>query len=812
MNDKVKVIIKNTPFPNQLATDEEKGTKQYGLSVAKAIEGQWFNQNRSNSCRFYDQYKDYHTLRLYSRGEQPVGKYKDELAINGDISHLNLDWSIVPIIPKFVDIVVNGMNDRLYSIKAESQDIMSAENKNLFQEEIEKQMVAKPILKSVKDQLGVDAFTMPEDEIPETSEELSLYMQLKYKPGIEIAEETAIDTVLELNEYKESVKPSFDYDVTTLGVGFIKHDFNTVDGVKVEYVDPANVVHSYTEKRDFSDCYYFGEVKQVHISELYKIKPDITDREIEEIKQYGSAWFDQYPIARSYMDDTFSGEMVNLLFFNYKTTKRFVYKKKSLDNGGERVIRRDESFSPGENDTFSRHDIVKDVWYDGIIVLGSNHLLRWNMLKNMVRPDSATHRAYSNYIGYAPRLYRGNIESLVKRMIPFADQIQLTHLKLQQVMARVVPDGIFIDADGLNEVDLGNGGAYNPEDALNLYFQTGSIVGRSYTGEGEFNNARVPIQEISTNSGQNKMSALIGSYNYYLNMIRDVTGLNEARDASTPNPDALVGVQKLAALNSNTATKHILEAGLNVTKKLATCLSLRVSDVLEYSNFKEEFAMMIGKYNLSILEDIKNLHLHSFGIFIELEPDEEEKQQLEQNIQIALQRDQIDLEDAIDIRMVKNLKLANELLKVKRKRKAQAAQKAQEQQQQFQAQSNMQSQQMAAQAKMEQINAEAMAKAQVKEVEGNMEMKKLQLEAELKKQLMEIEFNYNMQLKGIDTQQLKDREKDKEKAKDDRVLKQASATSKLIEQRQKGTPPVNFESSGNDVLGSGFDLESFAPK
>jgi hypothetical protein len=397
-------------------------------------------------------------------------------------------------------------------------------------------------------------------------------------------------------------------------------------------------------------------------------------------------------------------------------------------------------------------------------------------------------------------------------MIPFADQIQLTHLKLQQVMARVVPDGIFIDADGLNEVDLGNGGAYNPEDALNLYFQTGSIVGRSYTGEGEFNNARVPIQEISTNSGQNKMSALIGSYNYYLNMIRDVTGLNEARDASTPNPDALVGVQKLAALNSNTATKHILEAGLNVTKKLATCLSLRVSDVLEYSDFREEFAMMIGKYNLSILEDVKNLYLHSFGIFIELEPDEEEKQQLEQNIQIALQRDQIDLEDAIDIRMVKNLKLANELLKVKRKRKAQAAQKAQEQQQQFQAQSNMQSQQMAAQSKMEQINAEAMAKAQVKEVEGNMEIKKLQVEAELKRQLMEIEFNYNMQLKGIDTQQLKDREKEKEKAKDDRVLKQASATSKLIEQRQKGTPPVNFESSGNDVLGSGFDLESFAPK
>jgi hypothetical protein len=395
-------------------------------------------------------------------------------------------------------------------------------------------------------------------------------------------------------------------------------------------------------------------------------------------------------------------------------------------------------------------------------------------------------------------------------MIPFADQIQLTHLKLQQVMARVVPDGVFIDADGINEVDLGTGAAYTPEDALKLYFQTGSVVGRSYTGEGEFNNARIPIQELSTNSGQGKMAALINLYNYNLSMIRDVTGLNEARDGSTPNPDALVGVQKLAALNSNTATRHILNGGLDITRKLAECLSLRISDILKYADFKEEFAMQIGKYNLSILEDIQNLYLHSFGIFIELEPDEEERQQTEANIQMALNRDQIDLEDAIDIRLVKNLKLANELLKVKRKKREEKRQEAEMQKMQQQGEINMQSQQAAAQAKAQQIQMEAQVKSSVKQTEMQLEMQKMQMEVNFKKELMQLEFDYNMQLKGIETDGLMQREEKKEMAKDDRVKKQATAQSKLIDQRKNNLPPVNFESEDDSL--DGFDLSGFEPR
>jgi hypothetical protein len=808
--EKLSVSIYQSPFPNQMASDEEKATFDYGLKVAKSIEGEWFKR-KANTCRFYDQWGEYHRLRLYARGEQPIQKYKDELSINGDMSMLNLDWTPIPIIPKFVDIVVNGMNDRLFTIKAEAQDVMSAEKKNIFQDMIEADMVAKDFLQMTKDQFGIDAFNVNPDELPENDEELSLYMQMKYKPSIEIAEEVAIDTILKMNEYPK-LKKLIDYDLTVLGKAVARHTFLVNDGLKVDYVDPANFIHSYTEENDFSDCYYFGEVKQVHYTELLKINPNLTDEQLREIRNASSAWYSYFPIIRNYQDDAFLNEVVTLLYFNYKTTKRFVWKKKILENGGERVIRKNDTFNPPveEGMMFEKVEAVRDVWYEGILVGGSNILLKWDMMKNMVRPKSATQKALPNYVMFAPRMYKGNTESLVRRMIPFADQIQLTHLKLQQVMARVVPDGVFIDADGINEVDLGTGAAYNPEDALKLYFQTGSVIGRSYTQDGDFNNARIPIQELNSNSGQSKMAALIGNYNHYLNMIRDVTGINEVRDGSTPSPDALVGVQKLAALNSNTATRHILEGGLNITRKLAECLSIRIADILEYSDFAEEFAMQIGKYNVAILNDVKELYLFNFGIFIELSPDEEQKQMLEANIQVSLQQQTIDLEDAIDIRMVNNIKLANELLKLKRRKRIEQKQKEQEMQFQMQMQSNIQSQQAASESKAQLLQLEAQSKIQLREAEMNFAVQQMQAEAAIKAQLMDREFQYNMHLKGIETDNLMKREEKKEEAKDKRVDLQATRQSELINQRKNNLPPLNFESSEDSL--DGFDLESFSPK
>jgi hypothetical protein len=808
----VKINIPATSFPNQFASDKEKETFEYGLKISQSIQYEWFFKTGNNS-RFYDQWGNFHKLRLYARGEQSIGKYKDQIAVDGDLSHTNLDFTPVPIIPKFVDIVVNGMNDRLFKPKAYAQDAMSMEKRSKYQDMIQADMVSKDMLIQVKEQFGVNAFDTNPDDLPENDEELSLYMQLKYKPAIEIAEEEAINTVLDENKYNETRK-RVDYDIATIGIGMAKHMFLPGDGVRIEYVDPANVVYSYTEDPYFKDCFYWGEIKTVPITELVKIDPTLTNEDLEEISKYSQSWYDYYNSAQFYNNSLFSNDTATLLYVNYKTTKKIVYKKKILEDGSFKMIEKDDTFNPPQEmmdeGRFEKIEKTIDVWYDGVMVMGTNIMLKWELSRNMVRPKSASQHAIPNYVAVAPRMYKGNIESLVKRMIPFADLIQMTHLKLQQVIAKVVPDGVFIDADGLNEVDLGNGAAYNPEDALRLYFQTGSVIGRSYTGDGEFNNARVPIQELNSNSGQGKISSLVGSYNHYLSMIRDVTGLNEARDGSNPDPNSLVGVQKLAALNSNTATRHILESSLFVTKSLAEAISYRVADILEYSDFKEEFINQIGKYNVGILDEIKDLYIYDFGIFIEVSPDEEEKAQLEQNISLALSRDSIYLEDAIDIREMRNLKLANQLLKLKRKKKEEQLQKNEQAKQQMQGQIQMQSQQMAAQTAMQNIQAETQSKMQIKQAEVAYEIEKMKSEAQLKMELMQMEFQMQMQLKGAEFETTKTKEQLKEEAKDKRISLQNTQQSKLIDQRKNNLPPMNFESTEDSL--DGFDLAEFEPR
>ena len=808
----VEIDISPERFPSQFVSDAEKEKDSFGLQVGQAIQYEWFKKGGSG-CRFYDQWRQFHNLRLYARGEQSVSKYKDELAVDGDLSYLNLDWTPVPILPKFVDIVVNGMSNRLFSVKAQAQDAMSQGKKNKYQDMIEAQMVSKDILGIIKEESGVDPFIMPEEELPNNDEELGLYMNLKYKPAIEIAEEEAIDTIFEENHYYD-LRKRLDYDLTVLGISVSKHEFLPGAGVELSYVDPANVVYSYTEDPHFKDCFYWGEVKTMPLTELMKIDQSLTKDDLEQISQYSQSWYDYHNVSQLYDNDIFYKDTCTLLYFNYKTTKKFVYKKKILEGGGSKIIEKDDQFNPPtemmEEGNFEKISKTIDVWYEGILVMGTNIVLKWELAENMVRPKSSSQHAMPNYVAVAPRMYKGVIESLVRRMIPFADLIQITHLKLQQVIAKVVPDGVFIDADGLNEVDLGTGAAYNPEDALRLYFQTGSVIGRSYTQDGEFNQARVPIQQLTSSSGAGKTQMLLSNYNHYLNQIRNVTGLNEARDGSTPDPYALVGVQKLAALNSNTATRHILDASLYMFRTLAEAVSCRIADILEYADFREDFANKIGKYNVSILNQISELYIYDFGIFIEVSPDEEQKAQLEGNVQMALSKGDINLEDAIDIRELKNIKLANQLLKVKRIAKQEKEQQMQMQQQQAQSQMQMQSQQMAAQTAMQKIEMETRAKMQVKQAEIAFEIEKMKAEAEVKGQLMQKEFEYNQLLHQMANESQSGREQNREDSKSKRISQQNSEQSKLINQRKNNLPPQRFESNEDSL--DGFDLAEFNPR
>ena len=808
----VNINITAAGFPSQFVSDAEKATDEFGLQIGQAIQYEWFKKD-SNNCKFYDQQRDFRRLRLYARGEQSIAKYKNELAVDGDLSYLNLDWTPVPILPKFVDIVVNGMSDRLFKVSAYAEDAMSQDKRSKFQDMIQGQMAAKDVLTTIQENTGMNPFTMDPDDLPENDEELSLYMNLNYKPAIEIAEEEAINTLFAENEYVD-LRKRFDYDLTVIGIGVAKHEFLPGSGVKVSYVDPANVVYSYTEDPHFKDCFYWGEIKTLPIIELMKIDPSLTNDDLQKISKYSQSWYDYYNSAQMFQDNIFSRDSATLLYFNYKTTKKIVYKKKVYDNGGSKMIEKDDQFNPPQEmmdeGKFEKVEKTIDVWYDGVMVMGTNIILKWELAENMVRPKSASQHAIPNYVAVAPRMYKGVIESLVRRMIPFADLIQMTHLKLQQVISKVVPDGVYIDADGLNEVDLGTGNAYNPEDALRLYFQTGSVIGRSYTQDGEYNQGKVPIQQLTSNSGASKTQMLIGNYNHYLGMIRAVTGLNEARDGSTPDPNSLVGVQKLAALNSNTATRHILDASLFMYRSLAQALTYRVSDILEYADFKDEFANQIGKYNVGILNEINDLYIYDFCIFIEVSPDEEERAQLEQNIQMALSKGDINLEDAIDIRELRNLKVANQLLKVKRIKKQERDEKMAMQKQAVTAQQQIKSQQLAAQTAMQKIQAETQAKMQIKQAEVAFDIQKMNNEAQLKATLMDKEFDFNMRLRDISENALQSRETQREDAKSARISQQNTEQSKLISQRKNNLPPQTFESNEDSL--DGFDLSEFSPR
>ena len=808
----VKIAINPQGFPSQFVSDKEKDSVEFGLQIGQAIQYEWFRKDGGQS-RFYNQWADFHRLRLYARGEQSIAKYKNELAIDGDLSYLNLDWTPVPIIPKFVDIVVNGMADRVFKINAYAQDGMSLDKKSKYQRQLEKDMISKDLMKQVQKDFNVNTFRMSPEEVPENDEQLALHMQLKYKPSIEIAEEEAINTVLAESRYHDLQKRLY-YDQMVLGIQMCKHSFKPGSGIEVEYVDPANVVYSYTEDPYFKDCFYWGEIKTLPISELLKIDTSLTRVDMEEISKYSQSWYDYNNTAQYYNNSLFSKDSATVLFFNYKTTHTFTYKKKTNSSGASKVIEKDDSFNPTpemqDEGNYEKVSKTIDVWYEGVMIMGTSIMLKWEMAENMARPASASQEVYPEFLAAATRMYKGVLESLVRRMITFADLIQMTHLKLQQVISRVVPDGVYIDADGLSEVDLGTGQAYNPEDALRMFFQTGSVIGRSYTQDGDYNQAKVPIQQLNSSSGQGKIQSLVGTYNHYMSMLRDVTGLNEARDGATPDSYSLVGLQKLAALSSNTATRHILDSGIGMTERLCTALSSRVADLLEYADFREEFINQVGKYNVGILEEISELYLSDFGIFIEVAPDEEQQRLLEQNIQTALSRDSINLEDAIDIREIRNVKLANQMLKVRRKAKEDSEKQAKAAAAQQQGQINMQSQQLAAQTAMQKLQMETQASMEIEKGKATFSIEKMKGEAAIKAELMQLEFELQMQLKGVEIDGLKMRENQREEAKSKRISQANTEQSKLIEQRKNNLPSVSFESNEDSL--DGFDLAEFEPR
>lgn len=792
---KKKMTIQTVSFPKQTDDFSLKKTFDYGLQVAQAIQGEWFKREGNSNSKFYDHKNEFIRRRLYSRGKQSVKKYKESFNYEGDMSYLNLDYTPVPIIPKFVDWVVNGINDREYNVKAKAIDSQSDEERKKFRKEIHKDMLTKDFSLKAKEQLGVDLFTMQPDELPETEEELDIHTQMKFKTSSEIAQELAIKTIMENNEYDTTTRRRIIRDIVDLGMGGAKNTYDHIDGVKVEYVDPENLINSYTDDPYFRDCFYFGEFKSELISNLFKEYPHLTKDEKDEIQFASSAWGEYHGLdGYSLYDDNLDGKIATLNFA-FKTVRKKIWKDKSNKTGGRKVLKRDKDFEVkgnGDRD-FKKLEKSEEIWFEGVYVLGTDILLKWEVMENQVRPKQSQNRVMPPFSICAPNISRGNIDSLVDRMIPFADKIKMIDLKIQQALQMLVPDGQYIDVDGLTEIDLGDGGKYNPQEAFDMYMQTGSIFGRSQTFGGEYNHGKVPIQEISSSSSASKIQMLERQYLFNINMIKDVTGITEF-DGNQPDKDSLVGLQKIASYNTSKATKHILHGIMEVTRQLSYLTSLRISDILEFSENKEEFIRKIGVGTVRNLEYVSQMHIKDFAIFLDLEPDIEERQRLEQDIQIEIQNGNLGVEDKIDILSIGNIKYANEILKIRKRKYIEQKRKQKLEEIEAQQNANIKSTQASAQAEQQKQAVQLQTEAKLEQIKHRNALEKLEKEYAYKSEIEKIRGEYDLPKKQIETQSQLERDKMKEDRKDERISKEATTQSKLIDQRQKDKDPIDFES------------------
>jgi len=782
-------------YPSPLATNEEKADIKYGLDYFKAM---YYDHSKNSDVYHRDRKIRYSRNRAYAEGSQDIGKYKDLLDVQGDTAYLNIDFTPVPIIPKFVDVIVNGMVNQEYDIKAKSVDPIAAKERLNRKKQMYADMITKDFVEGLEDQTGIPL--APKGFVAKTSEEIDMFMAMNYKQNVEIALEKAIEYTLDINDYDE-VKRLMIRDLVVLGLCSSKIELSPSRGVTIRHVDPANLITSYSSKPDFKNVRHAGEVYSMTIADLKQQAGDqFSEDDYQKIaKEYAGK--NNNPMTygdRAYYDngnetydyDKFS---VNVLDAEFITSHSLNYEKKENKFGGFSVNKKASNYKTPKNSKTKRENIgsTVKVVYTGKYIINTDYIFNYGMMENMPRSKSNLSETNLSYIIYQPNLYKMKSKSLVDRMIPFADQIQLAHLKIQHTLAKARPKGAAFEIGSLENVSKGDGGTFTPMELQEIYDQTGNIYYRRIDDEGQMTGA-VPIQELENGIGRD-FGTLIGVYNHNMQMIRDVTGVNEARDASKPSSEALVGVQKLALLASNNATRDINDAYLNVTRRVSQCISMRMQDLVNYKGLHSMYSNVIGDTAMHSIDMMKKMSIHEFGITLEVAPSEEERQMMEQNIQVSLAQKELRLEDAIMIRSIRNIKMANQML-ILRRTKYQEDQQAQARQASEQnAMMQQQSAQQAAQLKQQEMQAEVQIEQARIQAKNQAEMQLKQLEFQLKEQFEQAQ--HQRRLREIELGNLGKEGAASIQGEVRKAIQEQSAMnqSQLIEQRKDRRGPLGEE-------------------
>ncbi len=798
-------------FPNPLAKSSEKTSKGYGAAYAKAILGQWGGTESSQSL-YQKRLKEFERSRDYAQGTQSTQIYKqllNSLDAGGQAgSLLNLDWTPVPIVPKFVKIVVNKILSRKPYPNVEAIDPVSRGAKENKKARTRAAIENKDFLKEMK-QMGA---TLKDDvdNLPDTPEEAEIFMDVNIKVAAEIAAQIATNLTLEWNDFNDSTFRRAVEDLVVNGISAVKRENDPNHGIVERYVDPAHLIHSYTEDPFMKDLVYAGEIRQISLSELKRIADnELSEEQFAKIAagvkgKYGNnsaslgrTTFNERTGRMEYGYDEYT---VEILDFEFIGLDEVVYEEKMSKYGNMGFYHKGEEYKMPTQSVFDRNPVYMQnmCLYGGIYIVGSGHLVKYGKRNNQPRNIHDLSRTTLSYSIVATNLRRMMPKSMVSSIIGFADQLQLTHLKIQQAVAKAKPDGIMIDIEGLDNVQLGAGGELSPLDIQDIYEQTGVMYYRSKNPEGGFQNP--PIREI--NNSIRNINELIGLYNHYLRMIRDATGVNEAVDGSTAKSDALVGVRQQQQAAANNALYDITHASLVLYKRVCQdvikCLQILPPKSVLFKTYENA----LGKSAMDTLKEFRKLPMYNFGIVVTTEMDDTDKAYLEQNIQMALGQKEIDIEDAIAIRRLKDVDQAERLLIIRRAKRIKRAQDAASQNSQMQGQVAQQAAQAKAQADMQVAQGKAQIDMQMKQMESQLEAQRLEMEYKFKLELEKLKGANQRDVAAAGTEMKKAVQSMSEDRKDERVKKQAAQQSKLISQRKGERGELPEEEEGDDFLDS----------
>lgn len=779
-------------YPTPFASNKEKGTKEYGLQYLKQMYQDW---DSSNDYSYSDKKQLFAKARSYAEGNQSVAKYKDLLDVEGDTSYMNIDWTPVSIVPKFVDVICGGMNNQEYEVIATAIDPVSEKKRENKKNKLFYNMMNRDFLNDISSKSGMDF--APKGYVPESQDDLDLFMRLSYKQEYEIALEHGIKFVLDTNNFTE-LRQRVIRDLVVLGQGALKTSIDKSSGIKIKYVDPSNLITSYSTSPDFSNIQHAGEVYRITIGELKKIAGDqFTESEYKEIaNKYAKKADNSYNVGTPnlgqsglYSDD-YDNFSVEILDAEFMCTHTMKYEKKENGYGGYSVNKRKDTYKAPKKSKHKRKNISSEykVVYGGKYIVGSDYIFDYKLMENMMRPNSNLTETRLSYVIYSPNMHKMSSTSMVRRMMPFADQIQLAHLKMQQILAKARPKGAAFEVGSLENVSKGDGGTFTPLELQEIYDQTGNIYYRTLNDEGQ-PAASVPIQELENGIGRDVMN-LVQVYNHNLQMIRDVTGVNEVREGAQPASEALVGIQKMQLMASNNATRAINDGYLHMTKILGECVSMRLQDIVKYNKPLEGYVSALGENIMKSFKVNKDVSNHDFGITLSVAPDEIEQQMIEQNIQVSLAQKELRLEDAIMVRQIKNPKLANQMLILRREKyrkeleeqaRAASEMNALQQSKSAEAASMMKQKDEALKARMSNDRLKLESQAAMARMEQEYKLKNVFEEANHKRKIEELKVQNTAKVAESASQS---------DSKKDSLEKNAHFQSKMIEQRKGREEPI----------------------